>query len=434
MEPGANQTLLADKLLHLARRSGADAAEVFQSSGYSRPVFFEANRLKQLESSATEGIALRLWQNHRPGLAVAYGPVAPQALVDKALALSQLNPPEEIELRPGCRQPYPDVGQAVEAKTLVAWGQEIIDRIRAVYPEVICGVELECASETTRIVNSLGLDLGYSDTTLSGYVTTEWVRGDDLLGIGDGQTQRGQLTILPLVEQVLQRLQWAEKNVLPPQGHVPVLFTAKSADMLWVTLQAALSGKRVVERSSPWSDRLGDCVAPVNLSLSQAPDLGPFSCPFDDEGTPTAPLTFIDQGVLQLFYTDRRVGRQLGVESTGNGFRPALGSYPSPSLFNTVIKPGHQSLAQLIRSIPDGLLVDQVLGEGAGISGDFSVNVDLGYRIRNGEVVGRVKDTMVAGNVYAMLKQPLVLGNDADWNGACYGPSAIVQGLSVTGR
>jgi PmbA protein len=136
--------------------------------------------------------------------------------------------------------------------------------------------------------------------------------------------------------------------------------------------------------------------------------------------------------VLTLFYCDRAVGRQLGGGSTGNGFRPGLGSYPTPSLYNTLVQPGQQSLAELMATLDHGILVDQILGGGAGISGDFSVNIDLGYYIRQGEILGRVKDTMVAGNVYAALKDNLMLGNDADWNGSCYTPSVLVDGLSVT--
>jgi PmbA protein len=75
-----------------------------------------------------------------------------------------------------------------------------------------------------------------------------------------------------------------------------------------------------------------------------------------------------------------------------------------------------------------------MLGGGNGISGDFSINVDLGYRVKNGQIIGRVKDTMVAGNVYTVLKQLVALGSDADWNGSCYTPSLIVEGLSTTGR
>ena len=186
--------------------------------------------------------------------------------------------------------------------------------------------------------------------------------------------------------------------------------------------------------ASPWADRLGQVVTTAALTLSQQPEAGPFSCPFDDEGTPTQPLVFIQNGILQHFCCDRTVGRHLGTGTTGNGFRPGLGSYPTPGLFNLLVQPGNGSLLNLISQLGDGLIVDQMLGGGGSISGDFSINVDLGYRVKHGQVLGRVKDTMVAGNVYTALKQLVALGGDADWNGSCYTPSLIVEGLSTTSR
>ncbi|MBD2098003.1 TldD/PmbA family protein [Trichocoleus sp. FACHB-591] len=432
----------AEQLLELAARAGAEAAEVFQSRSLSRPVFFEANRLKQLESTQSEGTALRLWQDGRPGLAVAYGPVEPQALVDRALALSQLNEPEAIELTTGSKVFYPDVGEAIAVEQLVGWGKEAIALVREAYPESLCTAEWECEAESTRLLNSEGLDFSYTDTTLSCFLSAEWIRGDDFLSVSDGQIQRGNLDPVALAQEVLQRLEWAKENVPTPSGRVPILFTSKAADMIWGTVQAALSGKQVIERASPWSDRLGEQVISDALTISQHPSRGPFSCPFDDEGTPTRPLVFIQDGVLQLFYTDRTSGRLLGSGTTGNGFRPGLGSYPTPGLFNLLIEPSammasataNKSLLDLIASLDEGLVLDQMLGGGAGISGDFSVNVDLGYRVKQGQIVGRVKDTMISGNVYTALNQLVDIGSDADWNGACYTPSLIVEGLSVTGR
>lgn len=425
---------LAEQLLELAIKSGAQAAEVYQSRSLSRPVFFEANRLKQLETSQSEGTALRLWYNGCPGLTVAYGPVEPQAMVERALVLSQLNQPEEVELNGNFKPSYPDIGEDVSVEKLVGWGKEAIALIREVYPEVVCAADWECDVETTRLVNSKGLDCHYTDTTLSCYISAEWVRGDDFLSVSDGQIERNQLQPEKVAQQILQRLDWARENVSPPGGRVPVLFTSKAADMLWGTVQAALNGKRVLEGSSPWGERLDQPVTSLSLTLYQDPQAGPYSCPFDDEGTPTQLVVFIQDGVLQHFYCDRTTGRQLGIASSGNGFRPGLGSYPTPGLFNFLIQPGSGSLQNLIQHLDDGIVVDQMLGGGNGISGDFSINIDLGYRVQKGQIIGRVKDTMVAGNVYTVLKQLVQLGGDADWNGSCYTPSLIVEGLNITGR
>lgn len=434
-----NAAPVAEHLLDLAAKSGAEAAEVFYTQSLSRPVFFEANRLKQLESAQSEGMALRLWRDGRPGLAVAYGAVNPQDLVDRALAISQLNEPEPIELVAASQLLYPDVGTEVGVEQLVEWGKQAIAQVRTASPEILCTAEWECEAETIHLMNSQGLACGYTDTTLSGYLSAEWVRGDDFLSVADGQTQRGSLDPMAIAQQILQRLEWARDNVAPPLGKVPILFTSKAADMLWGTVQAALSGKQVLEGASPWSDRLNEQVLSPALTLRQQPDLGPYSCPFDDEGTPTRPITFIEDGYLRLFYTDLTTGRAIGSGTTGNGFRPGLGSYPTPGLFNCLITPGRhapasKTFAELIASLDNGLIIDQMLGSGAGISGDFSVNVDLGYWVQNGQVMGRVKDTMVSGNVYTALKHVVALGNDADWNGSIYTPSLIVEGLSVTGR
>jgi PmbA protein len=63
------------------------------------------------------------------------------------------------------------------------------------------------------------------------------------------------------------------------------------------------------------------------------------------------------------------------------------------------------SLADMLAQIDKGLLVDQGMGTWAGnvVAGEFSGNVQLGYKLERGELVGRVKDAMVAGNVYTAL-------------------------------
>ncbi|AFZ18954.1 TldD/PmbA family protein [Allocoleopsis franciscana] len=427
-------SLHTEQLIDLALRSGAQHAEVYQSRSLARPVFFEANRLKQLESSQAEGVALRLWRDGRPGLTVAYGPVEPQALVDRAIAMTQLNEPEPVELADARTEHYPDLGEAVPVEALVEMGKGAIAQIRDAYPEVLCTAEWECEEETTRLLNSKGLDCYYTDTTLSCFLAAEWVRGEDFLNVADGQTERGKLDPDKVVQSILQRLNWAKENVSPPRRRVPILLTAKAADLLWDTVQAALNGRQVLEGASPWSDRLGEVVMADPLTLSQQPDSGPYSCPFDDEGTPTQPLLLIREGRLQQFYGDRTTGRLLGTGTTGNGFRPGMGSYPTPGLVNLLVQPGKGSLCDLIGQLDEGLVVDQLLGGGDGISGEFSVNVELGYRVQKGQIIGRVKDTMIAGNVYTVLKQLVALGDDADWNGPCYTPSLIVEGISTTGR
>lgn len=432
---------LAEQVLALAQQSGAAAAEVYTSTAQSQPVVFEANRLKQLESSTSEGMALRLWVEGRPGLAVAYGAVEPELLVAKAKAIAELNPPEEIELYDGPSFQGDDPGHWFETTALIPWGREAIAQILDRYPEVLCGLTLECDRETTLLLNSRGFRGEYSSTGFSASLGVEWVRGEDFLGIYDDLDSTGATLPNPqtLLDRIFSHLTWAQDHAPAPLGSMPVLFTPKAATLLWEVVEEAMSGKACLEGASPWSQRKGDGYAKAdrllapNLTLRQDPHQGDDYCPMDDEGMATQALTLINQGVFERMYCDRRVGRQLGQTSTGNGFRSSLGRYPSPGLINLIVTPGSHSPAALQGMIREGLVVDQILGGGGDLSGDFAVNVDLGYRIHHGELIGRVKDTMIAGNVYTALKENVVLGNDVRWAGNYATPSVLVEGLAIVG-
>lgn len=420
-----------EQLLTLAQRAGAETAEVYYSRSLSHPVFFEANRLKQLESSESEGTALRLWRNGCPGLAVAYGPVDPHTLVEKAIALSALNPPETPEINRGQIHRFPALGQAVPVEDLITLGKTAIAELRAHYPDVLCSSELECEEDTTILMNTEGLQCEYQDLSTSYYFGVEWVRGEDFLAVYDGEYGRTLPPVNGVLQQILQRLAWAKDNASTPTGKLPMIFTPNAATLLWGTLISALNGQRILEKSSPWSDKGGQVVLPDCFTFYQDPTFSPHDCPLDDEGTLTQSLPLITQGRIENFYRDRATARKLGLTSTGNGFRPGLGGYPVPSLVNWIVEPGQADLTELIAQVESGLLIDQCLGGGPDISGDFDLNVDLGYRIEKGKIVGRVKDTMIAGNVYQVLQQTLALGNDRQWNGSCYTPSLLIEGISA---
>lgn len=421
------------QLLELALKSGAEAAEVYHVHSHSAPVYFEANQLKQLEFVDSTGIALRLWRGGQPGLVVAYGAYHPQDLVDQALELSNWQESEEIYLNSAYTQDYqPTWGESIGTGPLIAQGRGAIAQLRELYPEVICSGQWECSVSQTTIANTRGLAVSFTETTIDAFLSGELVRGDDFLNVYVNRSGIKFFEFDDLVRRLGQYLGWAERNVPAPQGNLPVIFTAKCADLLWSVVSLAMSGKQLEQKSSPWVEKLGQLVVSDAITLRQAPQFDLFYLPFDDEGTPTQPFTWLDRGVLQDFYTDRKLAHQLSLTPRGNGYR-SLGNPPTPGLFNAILEPGDKSLGELVGSIERGILVDQVLGGGAGIGGDFSVNIDLGYLIENGQIIGRVKDTMVAGNVYTAL-QNVILGNDREWQGSLYTPSLLISELGISSR
>lgn len=415
-----------------AQQAGAEAAEVYYSRSFSRPVFFEANRLKQLESSESEGVALRLWKNGQSGLAVGYGPVEPEILVEKALALAALNPPNPPRFTKARQEYRESLGQDFSVEQLIDWGQTAIASLRDEFPEILCSGELACSTDSTRLLNSEGLDCTWTERSLSYYLGVEWIRGEDFLAIYDGEQCRDQGSIKQIVQNLRQRLLWARSNQQIQGGKMPILLTSGAASLLWDTVAEALNGQRVVEGASPWESKLRQTVAIKDLTIWQDPTAIPFDCPFDDEGSPTQKLSLLQNGEICQFYSDHETAEKLGTTTTGNGFRPSLGSTSNPGLINLIVQPGEDNFERLLEKLGNGLVVDQMLGGGADISGDFSINVDLGYRVENGKITGRVKDTMISGNVYELLHQIQLIGGDGRWQGSCSTPSLILDGVSVT--
>jgi PmbA protein len=107
-----------------------------------------------------------------------------------------------------------------------------------------------------------------------------------------------------------------------------------------------------------------------------------------------------------------------------------------------VIDPGDTPYAEMVKGVKEGLLVDSFLGMGQGnpINGEFSVNVFLGYKIEDGELVGRVKDVMLAGNAYDAIQNITTISREQEpvsgpfnwFNGRW--PYFQVGSLSVTAK
>ncbi|MBM3148399.1 MAG: hypothetical protein FJZ88_00005 [Chloroflexi bacterium] len=108
---------------------------------------------------------------------------------------------------------------------------------------------------------------------------------------------------------------------------------------------------------------------------------------------------------------------------------------PTPSPNSLVATPGNLSYKDMVKDIKEGLVIDFLMGAEQGniLNGDFSGNVLLGYKIERGEITGRVKNTMVSGNAFDVLKKLGGIGKDARWvGGFLYTPHLYCLELSVT--
>ncbi|HEX9976089.1 MAG TPA: TldD/PmbA family protein, partial [Dehalococcoidales bacterium] len=413
-----------EELLALARKV-AEAAEVFMVSSEETPIQFEANRLKHIQSKQGTTVALRLIRQGRLGYATTTELNDRSELVNMAAETAQFGMTARFEFP--ALTVYPPVeifdpaAESVPVERMVRLGEEMVTTLRQHTPELLCHAWVSKSTTTVRIMNSRGGQASYRQTSFNLATWSNLIRGTDMLFVGDSQSSCHPVLDTSAVSRaVIQQLELARDLASAPSKPLPVIFTPIGvAGALIAPLMTAFSGKIVLEGASPIGSKLGQAVFDSKFSLWDDPILPyrPSSRPCDDEGVPSQCTPLIERGVVTSFLYDLQTAALAGKRSTGNGDRARGLPAPSPTAF--VIAPGNTTFDQMVGDIKEGLVIEELMGAEQGniLGGDFSGNVLLGYRIENGKIVGRVKDTMVSGNIYQLLKEIAAIGSDARWVG-----------------
>jgi len=233
-------------------------------------------------------------------------------------------------------------------------------------------------------------------------------------------------------------MELAKRSATLPSGRMPVLFSPAGSYLLALPIMMGVNGQNVLRGTSPLSDKEGEQVFDPRLTIWDDPTITGLlhSSRYDDEGVPSRRKALIRNGVMEEYVTDLKTASLLNRASSGNGSR-SLFSAPTPSLTNLQIEAGQTPVADMIQGIERGLLVEDVLGLGQGnaISGAFSNTVGLAYAIEKGEIVGRVKDVSLAGNIYEDLKQIGDTSQESYWiNGRVNMPYVLLPELNIVGK
>lgn len=426
------------KVIDLAQQKGIEA-EVYYLSSQDTPIEFTNNRLKSLQTKAVEGIALRVIKDGRLGFASASDLTRLEEVVEAAVATSEIGDPVEFEFAKDVQLQEPDSNyQLPKTDKLVEIGKKAIAKIHQYNQEILVDAGFDMGSSQVQLATTSGTFAQQSDKTVSASVSGNLVRGEDFLQAYAYQVTRDEEPDYDqIVQDLIAKYQKAEQNATIKSGNYPILFTPFAAAFtIGGLFKTILSGQAVVQKSSPLAEKIGEKVFDDRLTLTEDPTFGASACSFDDEGTPTSKKILIDSGTVKQFYWDRLWASRGNTTSTGNGFRGGL-SRPGTSLVNLCMTPGKTSLEDLIAGIEEGIIVDQVLGAGQSnqLAGEFSVNLDLGYKVEKGKIVGRLKNTMVAGNIFEAFNNLVDFSDRAQWVGSSsYMPYILFSQLGVASR
>jgi TldD protein len=144
------------------------------------------------------------------------------------------------------------------------------------------------------------------------------------------------------------------------------------------------------------------------------------TCPvpvyIDDEGTPSEDTVIIKDGELKSFMHNKDSARHFETTPTGNARAYAFSDEPLIRMRNTAIKPGTNTLEEMIAAIDDGYYLMKSSNGQADSTSEFMFGVPLGYEIRGGKLGNAIKDTTISGVAFDVLKTIDMISSDMTWS------------------
>lgn len=438
---------MGELLLDVAS-SRFDQAEVYRIESESHPVSFESNHLKEIMRRDTSGVALRVIDRGRIGFSSTTDATREAELIERTGNLAQFGSEAVFEFPSPAEYPVIETSDPsvtrVSQQSMIDTGQGLIERLHEEWSDLLCDVRVGWSTGRSQIMNSAGLDAAYEQTNYYCYVGAQLIRGTDMLNVWAGRSSSDffcEPELNRLLQTVQRSLRWSKKTGLPTpnSGDLPVIFTPRGvAATLVHPLISGFNGKNVANGSSPLVGRWGEKIVDKRITLYDDPLIPGASGarPFDDEGVASSRLGLIEDGVAGGPMLDLQTAGQLNASTTGAAQR-GLASTPSPGISAIDISAGDTQFDDMIAGVKEGLIIEELLGAGQGneLGGDFRANVSLGYKIENGEVVGRVKDTMISGNVYNVLSQVESVSDSSDWvSGSVRSPAIQCLGVEIAAK
>lgn len=443
--PGLRDT--AQWLVETARKLGADTADAHVSHSREFELEVRDGEKESLSEAESSGASLTISKDGRRASVQSSDTRHDhlQELVEKALFLCRYTDLDEAyRLPPKDRLAVeiPDLDlfdanladMAVDRKVDLALRSE--RAMLAQDPRLNSnGASFSDGSNATASANSLGFSATVHSTmagiSVSGFADDA---ADGDLNTGRKQasgwySQARHISDMETAETVGQR---AASDILrllgarkPETGKFPVYFEPSTARSLWQHLLGAINGSRVYRDESYLAGRVGQQVAHPSVTITDNPlkPRGLASHPYDDEGVACKPSTLILNGQLQTYLLSTYSATKLGLETTGHAGGPG----------NIIIQPGTQTEEEMIRSIPRGVWITSLSGQGVNVgTGDYSRGAQ-GLWIEQGQVAYPILEFTINGTLMDMFQRIAAIGLEPERGRSILTPGVLIEEMTISG-
>ncbi|GAB2177880.1 TldD/PmbA family protein [Dongia sp. agr-C8] len=437
---------LLESAVKFAKAAGADAADAVIGRNLSLSVGERLGKLEKLQRSEDQDLGLRVFIGKQQAIVSTsdFNRAALEELAQRAVAMARVVPED----------PYTGLADPAEIDRNPPQ-LEILDPKEPSEAELIALVrEAEAAARAVKgVTNSEGAEAGWGRSEMAmlasngfygGYAQSHsGVSVAVLAGEGTGMERDYDYSSAVFFDDledaaVLGRRagERAVKRLNPRKvatAKLPVVLDPRVSSSIIGHLLGAINGGAIARGTSFLKEKMGEQIFAAGIDIIEDPHRarGLRSMPFDGEGLPTQRRLLVENGVLKTWMLDLRSARQLGLKSTGNAHRGAS-SPPSPGAANVHIPAGRISRDALLKDIPRGIYVTEMMGSAVnGVTGDYSRGA-AGFWIENGELAFPVSEVTIAGNLKDMFKA-ITVADDLEFRYGINAPTLRIDGMTLAG-
>ena len=417
-------------------KAGADKAACRASRSRKDEFNVEANKFTLMRTLFDDSLHLKVIKDHKKAVTVVNK--LDKDSIDRAVAdcvslTSSAQSDEAEDIAAKIENKYFDQrtgGSDMDA--LFNRTKDFLDQVRGEFPKIVLeGLTSEFNSGQKAYVNSNGVEFT---------ADTEYYHFNTMFSAKDGERSSSfsgcgavfSSLAKPFMDMSMQRTLFEESvrsldtRMAGEKFTGKVIVTPACDDMIWQTmLDCFLCDRSMIEGTSRWKDALGAKVADSKLTFRASP-LHPGIVAgerFTSDGFESRDMDFIRNGVLTSFALSLYGANKTGKPRAGN---TAFG--------NIEVAAGDTPLAEMIKSIDRGILLNRFSGASPSPGGDVSGVAKNSFLIENGKVTDALKETMVSFNIVDILMNIPAISRERCENGYTVLPWCCFDGITISGK
>ncbi|MCL2404316.1 MAG: TldD/PmbA family protein [Defluviitaleaceae bacterium] len=416
-------------------KAGADKASCTVSSGRKDELNVETNNFSLLRTLFEDKLSLKAIKGGRKGT-ITVNKLDKESVnkaVEECITLTASATPDEAE----------DIAPMVENKNfnrliggsdmaqLFARSKELLETVADQYPQINLDLNSIFNNRKSVYANSNGAE--FCDETEYYSLSTNFTakEGEASSSFNYYYTMMDSLA-MPFLDMGMQRsliedsVKSLKTRTIDDKFVGKIIVAPSCDDMVWYTiLSCFLSNYALISDTSRWKDALGTVVADKKLTMCAAP-LAPEIIAaerFSGDGFVSQDADFIRDGVLTSFALDLYGANKTGKPRTAN-----------TSFYNIEVAAGDTPLADMVKGIDKGILLNRFSGASPGPSGDISGVAKNSFLIENGQITDAISETMVSFNIVDILKNIPAISKERSANGVTLLPWCCFDGITVSGK